>query len=220
MDDPTVRLAQLSVRRGPTLALDGVDATFPTASTTALVGPNGSGKSTLLDVLAGALPATSGRVTGLAGVAVAYVPQHSAVTPDLPITVGETIAMGRWRERGLLGRLRPGDRAVVAECATLLGLTDLLAAPLSQLSGGQRQRALVAQGLATRAAVLLVDEPTAGVDETTRRALLGALETEAARGAVVVHATHDEDAIARADHVLALRDGRVDDRDPLPLRRG
>ncbi|WP_222195153.1 ATP-binding cassette domain-containing protein [Modestobacter italicus] len=220
MNALTVRLAELSVRRGPTLALADVDAAFPAGSTTALVGHNGSGKSTLLDVLAGALPATGGRVTGLAGVPVAYVPQHSAVTPDLPITVGETIAMGRWRERGLLGRLRPGDRAVVAECAALLGLTALLAAPLSRLSGGQRQRALVAQGLAARAAVLLVDEPTAGVDDATRRALLAALGAEAARGAVVVHATHDEEAIARADHVLALRDGRVDVRRLSPVGPG
>jgi zinc/manganese transport system ATP-binding protein len=210
VESPTVRLERLTVRRGATLALDGVDAVLPAAAVTVLVGPNGSGKSTLLDVLAGALPATSGQVVGLRQLTVAYVPQHSAVTPDLPITVAETVAMGRWRERGLLGRLRAGDRAVVDRCVELMGLQDLRAAPLARLSGGQRQRALVAQGLAARADVLLVDEPTAGVDDTTRRALLDALDAEAARGAVVVHATHDEPAVARAGHRLALRDGRVE----------
>ena len=212
MDVPAVRLEQLTVRRGTTLALDRVDAVFPAAAVTVLVGPNGSGKSTLLDVLAGALPATTGRVLGLRQLTVAYVPQHSALTPDLPITVAETVAMGRWRDRGLLGRLRSSDRAVIARSVELMGLQDLLAAPLSRLSGGQRQRALVAQGLATRADVLLVDEPTAGVDDATRHALLSALAGEAARGAVVVHATHDELAVARADHLLALGSGRVTDR--------
>jgi zinc/manganese transport system ATP-binding protein len=209
VDIPTVLLEQLTVRRGATLALDGVDAVLPAAAVTALVGPNGSGKSTLLDVLAGALPATSGQVVGLRPLTVAYVPQHSALTPDLPITVAETVAMGRWRERGLLGRLRAEDRAVVDRCVELMDLRDLLAAPLTRLSGGQRQRALVAQGLAVRADVLLVDEPTAGVDDATRIALLDALATEAGRGAVVVHATHDELAVSRADHLLALRAGRV-----------
>ena len=212
-------LEQLTVRRGAVLALEDVDAHLPGAAVTALVGPNGSGKSTLLDVLAGVLPPTAGRVRGLARLSVAYVPQHSAVTPDLPITVAETVTMGRWRERGLLGRLRAEDRAVVDRCVELMGLGDLLVAPLSRLSGGQRQRALVAQGLASRADVLLVDEPTAGVDDATRQALLGALAAEAARGAVVVHATHDEQAVARADHLLALRNGRVDAHPAVLLRR-
>ena len=161
-------LDRLTVRRGAVTALDEVTTGLPAAAVTALVGPNGSGKSTLLDVLAGVLPPTGGRVRGLVRLSVAYVPQHSAVTPDLPITVAETVAMGRWRERGLLGRLRAEDRAVVDRCVELMGLGDLLVAPLSRLSGGQRQRALVAQGLACRADVLLVDEPTACVDFSTR----------------------------------------------------
>ena len=204
-----VRLATLTVHRGATLALDGVTAAFPPATTTAVTGANGSGKSTLLDVLAGVLSPTAGQVSGLERAGVAYVPQHSAVTDDLPITVGETVAMGRWRVRGLLGRLRADDRALVHECARLLGLQHLLATPLSALSGGQRQRALVAQGLAARADVLLVDEPTASVDEATREAVLDALAAEAARGAVVVHATHDDGAVERADQVLRLAAGRL-----------
>ncbi|WP_369138130.1 zinc ABC transporter ATP-binding protein AztA [Modestobacter versicolor] len=210
MDTPPVQLRSLSVRRGPTLALDDVTAGFPAAATTVLTGPNGSGKSTLLDVLAGTLAPTGGQVTGLSRGSVAYVPQHSAVPEQLPITVGEVVAMGRWRERGLLGRLRPADRALVAECTERMGLADLLAKPLAELSGGQRQRVLVAQGLACRADVLLVDEPTSSVDEATRSAVLDALAAEAARGVVVVHATHDAAAVDRADHVLALRGGRVD----------
>lgn len=117
--------------------------------------------------------------------------------------------MGRWRNRGLCRRLRSSDRAVVAECPRVTGLSGLARTPLSRLSGGQRQRALVAQGLACRAGVLLVDEPTANVDEHTREALVMALAAEAARGAVVVHATHDAAAVERADHVVTLVAGRV-----------
>ena len=204
-----VQLTSLTVRRGSTTALDDVTAAFPAGCLTAVTGANGSGKSTLLDVLAGVLAPTAGRVTGLDGAAVAYVPQHSAVTDDLPITVGETVAMGRWRDRGLWGRLRADDRALVHACAATMGLTDLLGTPLAALSGGQRQRTLVAQGLAARADVLLVDEPTASVDEATRWAVLDALDAEAARGAVVVHATHDTAAMDRATAVLPLATGRV-----------
>jgi len=217
MTPPCVQLELLTVRRGATLALDAVSATFPAAATTALVGANGSGKSTLLEVVAGTLAPTSGRAVVRQSAGIAYVPQHSTVPDELPITVAETVTMGRWRERGLLGRLRAADRAVVAECAARMGLQDLLARPLATLSGGQRQRALVAQGLACRADVLLVDEPTASVDEATRLAVLDALAAEAARGAVVVHATHDAASIDRADHVLTLSAGRVQ---PLASRLG
>ncbi|WP_369256128.1 ATP-binding cassette domain-containing protein [Geodermatophilus amargosae] len=177
---------------------------------TALVGANGAGKSTLLDVLAGVRRPTAGRVHGLDGLTVAYVPQRSAVPDDLPLTVGDTVAMGRWRERGPWRRLRAADRALIASSAGRLGLTGLLGTPLSAVSGGQRQRALVAQGLAARADVLLVDEPTAGVDAGTQAAVLEALAAEAIRGAVVVHATHEPAAVESADRLLALAAGRVD----------
>ncbi|NEM08591.1 zinc ABC transporter ATP-binding protein AztA [Geodermatophilus normandii] len=210
MTPSAVVVERLSVRRGEVLALDGVDAVLPAGTVTALVGVNGAGKSTLLDVLAGVLQPTTGRARGLDRLTVAYVPQRSAVPDDLPLTVADTVAMGRWRERGPWRRLRTSDRALIAACADQLDLTGLLGSPLSAVSGGQRQRALVAQGLVARADVLLVDEPTAGVDAATQRAVLRALASEAARGAVVVHATHEPAAVESADRVLALAAGRVD----------
>nr|WP_243850441.1 zinc ABC transporter ATP-binding protein AztA [Modestobacter marinus] len=199
----------LSVRRGAVLALDGVTTGLRAGTVTALVGPNGAGKSTLLDVLAGVLPPTGGRIERPRGSSVAYVPQHGTVSAQLPLTVGDTLAMGCWRERGPWRRLRRSDRARIAECADRLGLTPLLHRPLAAVSGGQRQRALVAQGLVARADVLLVDEPTAGVDAATQDALLDALRAEAGRGAAVLHATHEDAAVAHADTVLALDQGRV-----------
>ncbi|MGY1771586.1 zinc ABC transporter ATP-binding protein AztA [Blastococcus sp. SYSU D00813] len=209
MPPTAIEFDDLSVRRGEVLALDGVCACLPPAAVTAVVGANGAGKSTLLDVLAGVLHPTSGCVDGLCGRTIAYVPQRSAVPDHLPLTVGDTIAMGRWRERGPWRRLRAGDRALVAAVAGELGLTGLLGSPLATVSGGQRQRALLAQGLVARADVLLVDEPTAGVDAATQQAVLQALAAEAERGAVVVHATHEPAAVDRADAVLALSAGRV-----------
>ena len=209
MDLPAVAVEQLTVRRGDTLALDAVDALLPAGEVTALVGANGAGKSTLLDVLAGVLRPAAGRVRGLEGAALAYVPQRSAVPDDLPLTVRDTVAMGRWRRLGPWRRARARDRAAVEAAAARLGLTALLDAPLSAVSGGQRQRALVAQGLVAEADVLLVDEPTAGVDAATQAAVLEALAGEAARGAVVVHATHEPAAVTAAGSVLALVGGRV-----------
>ena len=211
MAPPALAVRDLTVHRGSAVALEAVTAELPPCCVTALVGPNGAGKSTLLDVLAGVLAPTSGCVERPRGLSVAYVPQHSAVSADLPLTIADTLAMGRWRERGPWRRLRREDRDLIAECADRLGLTPLLDRPLSEVSGGQRQRALVAQGLVARADVLLVDEPTAGVDTDTQLVVLEALASEAARGAAVVHATHESSAVACADQVLALAGGRVAD---------
>ncbi len=210
MAPPALAVRDLTVQRGSTTALEAVTAELPACCVTALVGPNGAGKSTLLDVLAGVLAPTSGCVERPRGLTVAYVPQHSAVSPDLPLTVADTLAMGRWRERGPWRRLRREDREIVAACADRLGLTPLLDRPLSAVSGGQRQRALVAQGLVARADVLLVDEPTAGVDAATQAVVLEVLAGEADRGAAVVHATHESAAVDCADRVLALVSGRAD----------
>ncbi|GHE07064.1 zinc ABC transporter ATP-binding protein AztA [Klenkia taihuensis] len=206
---PVVDLDRLCVRRGDVHALADVTARLRPGVVTALVGHNGAGKSTLLDVLAGVRPPTSGRVLGLRGRSVAYVPQRSAVPDDLPVTVGDVLAMGRWREVGPWRRLGAADRALVAQVADRLELAGLLRRPLSSVSGGQRQRALVGQGLVARADVLLVDEPTAGVDTGTREALLAAIADEAGRGALVVHATHEQAAVDRAGAVLALDAGRL-----------
>jgi zinc/manganese transport system ATP-binding protein len=201
---------ELTVHRGRTTVLDAVTVDLPAGAVTALVGPNGAGKSTLLDVLAGVLTPTSGSLECAGRPSVAYVPQHSTTPAELPLTIADTLAMGRWRDRGLWRRLGRADHDLIAACAAQLDLASLLARPLSAVSGGQRQRALVAQGLVARADVLLVDEPTAGVDAASQAIVLEALAGEAARGAVVVHATHEREAIAAADRVVALACGRVE----------
>lgn len=200
--DPAVRVAALAVHRGDRTVLDRVDATFPAGAVTALTGPNGSGKSTLLDALAGVVAPAAGAVTRPGG-GVAYVVQ--AVPPSaLPLTVRATVAMGRWRGKPWWRPLGRYDRDVVDAQLGRMRVADLADRSLDELSGGQRQRTLVALGLAQRAPVLLVDEPTAGVDAASAALVVAALAEEAARGAVVVHAAHDPVAVAAADRVVTL----------------
>ena len=193
-------------------ALDDVSATIPPASVTAIHGSNGSGKSTLLAVIAGVHRPSHGTVT-VGGTPlttrVAFVAQRSQVPDGLPLTVRDVVTMGRWAVRGAWRPLRRDDRDIIAESITALGLDALVSRPLHTLSGGQRQRALVAQGLAQRAGILLLDEPTVGLDDEARDLIDAAISRERQRGVAVVHATHDADVIASADHRIHLSAGRV-----------
>lgn len=178
-------------------------------SMTALVGPNGSGKSTLLGVLAGVITATSGRLQYGEETPPAFVPQRGAVGDTLPLTARQTVEMGRWGERGPWRRLTRRDRAVVDSAMERLGVADLGARQLGELSGGQRQRVLIAQGLAQRSDLLLLDEPTTGLDPGARRRITALLTGLVADGTTVVQATHDLEAARSADACLLLSDGRL-----------
>ena len=171
---------------------------------TALTGPNGSGKSSLLGLVAGVIPPTAGTVERNLPGRVAFVAQRSAVADALPLTVRQTVSMGRWSDLGMLRRPTSADRTIVDHTLDLLGIRHLARAPLGDVSGGQRQRALVAQGLAARTQLLLLDEPTTGIDDAGRDLVFAALRDARDRGVTVVLATHDTDAAAIADDTLAL----------------
>jgi zinc/manganese transport system ATP-binding protein len=210
-----VRLDDLYAGYGRTDVLKGVSAQIPEGAVTALVGPNGAGKSTLLGVLAGTVPLRSGKVTpdrnarGVRPVRPAFVVQRSAVSDTLPLTVRAAVAMGRWAHRGPWRPLTRRDRAVVARCMERTGVADLAHRGLGELSGGQRQRALIAQGLAQEADLLLLDEPSAGLDQEARERIGRTIAEIAAEGTTVVHATHFAEEARGADHILTLDRGRV-----------
>ena len=187
--------------------LQEVSVRFPAGAVTAVVGANGSGKSTVLSVLAGVLQPAAGEVERPGRPAL--VVQHDAVPALLPITVRETVEMGRWPGQRTWQRLSREDRAVVEGCLARLDLGSLADRRLSALSGGQRQRALLAQALARETDLLLLDEPTAALDVPAQRAISGILREIADSGVTVVHATHDLDEARRADHCVLLRRGRV-----------
>ncbi|MFI8510052.1 zinc ABC transporter ATP-binding protein AztA [Streptomyces sp. NPDC085460] len=184
-------------------------AEIPELATTALVGPNGSGKSTLLGVLAGVIHPTSGTLRRTGDRPPAFVPQRGATGDTLPLTVRQTVEMGRWGERGPWRRLTRQDHAAVDAALDRLDIRDLAARQLGELSGGQRQRALIAQGLAQGSDLLLLDEPTTGLDPGARDRIGALLTSLAADGVTVVQATHDLEAARTADACLLLRDGRL-----------
>ncbi|MFJ6912595.1 zinc ABC transporter ATP-binding protein AztA [Streptomyces sp. NPDC101133] len=182
---------------------------IPALAMTTLVGPNGSGKSTLLGVLAGVITPTSGRLRYAQGRPPAFVPQRGAVGDALPLTARQTVEMGRWGERGLWRRPSRHDREVVDSAMARLGVADLAARQLGELSGGQRQRVLIAQGLAQQSDLLLLDEPTTGLDPESRERITVLLTDLVADGTTVVQATHDLEAARAADACLLLGDGRL-----------
>lgn len=202
-----IELDRVGAHRGTAVVLADVSCALPAGAVTALVGDNGSGKSTLLELLAGVLP-HDGEVVG-APERRALVVQRTDLGDRLPLTVRATVAMGLWRERGLLGRLRAADRARVDAALDVVGMRSLADRALAGLSGGQRQRALVAQGLVQHAPLTLLDEPTASADAASRDRIDAAMRALADAGSTVVVATHDRASLARADHAVLLDRGRV-----------
>ncbi|WP_067696379.1 zinc ABC transporter ATP-binding protein AztA [Nocardia jejuensis] len=208
-DAPAIRIDALSAGYPGRTVLQGVSAEIPSGRITAVVGPNGSGKSTLLSVLAGVLAPVSGTIERASRCRPALVVQHSAVPLTLPITVRQTVAMGRWSQRGPWRRLTRHDRLVVRICLDRLGIAELADRRLGALSGGQRQRALLAQALAQESDLLLLDEPASGLDADARRDISELLVELADTGVTVVQATHDDAEASRAHHRLLLHDGHV-----------
>ena len=204
-----IRLTGLTAGYAGRPALHQLDAEIPALTITALVGPNGSGKSTLLGVLAGVIQPTAGELHRNGGRPPAFVPQRGAVGDALPLTVRQTVEMGRWGDRGPWRRLTARDHATVDAALDRLGIGDLAPRQLGELSGGQRQRALIAQGLAQESDLLLLDEPTTGLDPEARDRIRELLTELVADGVTVVQATHDLAAARAADVCLLLQDGRI-----------
>ncbi|MGB3411705.1 MAG: metal ABC transporter ATP-binding protein [Microthrixaceae bacterium] len=192
----------LTLAHGDVVALSGVSFDLPVGSLVAFIGPNGSGKSTLLDAIAGPLKPRSGHIS--APEFIAYVFQSTLTPAHLPLTVREVVTMGRYRRTGLVGRLGPQGKAAIADAMERLEITDLSGRQLHELSGGQRQRVLVAQGLAAKAELLLLDEPMIGLDLVSQEQILDVLDDERSEGRTVIFTTHDMAEAKLADLVVLL----------------
>lgn len=189
--------------------IDGLDVEFHAGALTAIQGANGSGKSTLLGLLAGTLRPSRGVVRLAGTVRPALVLQHSAASQALPVTVKAAVEMGCWGSRPWLRRLGGQERGEVAGLLERLGLAGMAHRQLADLSGGQRQRVLLAQGLAQRASLLLLDEPTAGVDAQSHARIRNIIADELARGVTVIEVTHSDADAAQAARVLVMEGGRL-----------
>ena len=184
----------------------------------ALLGANGSGKSTLIRAAIGLVPLDAGEVE-LFGTPLSrfrawhrlgYVPQHSRAVAGVPATVQEVVMSGRLSRRPLVGLARRADHDAVAGAVSRVGLLDRLRSPLAELSGGQQQRALIARALAGDADLLVMDEPTSGVDHDNQEslaALLGGLVNDGASILLVAHELGPMRDLV--DRVVVLDDGLV-----------
>ncbi|MFZ9773586.1 MAG: metal ABC transporter ATP-binding protein, partial [Ilumatobacteraceae bacterium] len=133
-----------------------------------------------------------------------YLPQHPVSSHTLPLRARDIVAMGRYAHLGLFRRATGTDRSIVREAMQRTGAVEFEHQPLRELSGGQQQRTHLAQVLARQAEVLLLDEPTAGLDLSGKRAVADVIASERARGVTVVLATHDLHDAESATAVMLL----------------
>ena len=212
-----LRARDVSVELGGLPVLRGVDLTVRPGEVVALLGGNGSGKSTLVRALLGLVPLSRGSVE-LFGAPlrrfrtwgdVGYVPQRSAAAPA-GAKVREVVASGRLAHRRPFVPPRAADRAAVAAALAAVDLTDRAGDDLGVLSGGQQQRVLIARALATEPRLLVLDEPTAGVDLAHQEVLTQVLAELVAAGTAVLVVLHDIGSLAGlVDRGVVLREGRV-----------
>mgnify|MGYP006275499573 CR=1 FL=1 len=214
--DAPLALRGLTVSYGEKPAVFSVDATFPAHAMSAIIGPNGAGKSTLLKAALGVIPRLSGEVyvfgqpVEAARARIAYVPQRASVDWDFPTTVMDVVQMGLYRKVGLLGRLSGQMTARAKECLDRVGMADFAQRQIGQLSGGQQQRVFLARALAQEADLYLLDEPFAGVDAATERAIIDVLKLLKAEGKAVVAVHHDLSTVRDYfDHVFLINVRRI-----------
>jgi ABC-type Mn2+/Zn2+ transport system ATPase subunit len=189
-----VRLDRVTCRYGSEPVLVDVDLAVAEGEFVGIVGPSGSGKTTLLRTIMGVVTPVVGTVRRRGGVSLAYVPQTETVNWNFPVTVGECVLMAR-RGRTLPWPSR-AERAEVSQILDRLGLGNLEGRHIRQLSGGQQQRVFIARALLRRPQLLLMDEPTAGVDVKTRHEILHVLHELNADGLAIVLTTHDLNGVA------------------------
>jgi manganese transport system ATP-binding protein len=214
--DDAVVARDLVVRYDDFTALVGATLTVHYGEALGVVGPNGSGKSTLLKTIAGLLTPTRGelRVLGLQPRrlppgTIAYVPQVEAVDWSFPATVWDVVAMGRFARLRFWQRFGARDRDVVRGALEAVNMGALGDRHIANLSGGQQQRAFVARAIAQEPRLLLLDEPTTGVDAETEEALRTVVRVLVDGGLPVIMATHDLDRVDDWFDRLLVLDRRV-----------
>ena len=195
-------------------ALEGINIDVKQKDLIALIGPNGAGKSTLLKVILGLIKPTSGTVKLFGSKDlnknlkyVGYVPQSAqARDPNLPFSVYETVLLGRTPVAGLLHGMGAKDRQKVDETLKMFGIYELKDRKIGQLSGGQSQRVFLAKAMVAEPKLLLLDEPTSGVDTSSKKDFYNILDQlNKEREITVILSSHDIGVITKiANRVLCL----------------
>jgi len=203
--------------------LHGVDFTLGADEFVAVLGANGSGKSTLVKALVGLLPLSGGTLRVFGETAfrdrarIGYVPQRVTAASGVPATVREVVLSGRTPRASRLRRLGAHDRRAASDAVAAVGLGDRAGDPVGTLSGGQQQRVLIARALAGEPDVLVLDEPTAGVDAESQEAFGRTLRLLRERGVAVLLVSHHLGPLAElVDRVVVVSAGEVSYDGPVP----
>ncbi len=215
---PFVELEEVDFSYGEIRVLEGINLTVEAGDFLGIIGPNGSGKTTLLRIMLGLLEPDHGRVRlfghppssfrqwGRLG----YVPQKATLDPALPATVQEVVATGLVPALGLWGRVRAAERRRIQEVLAHVGMDAHAGARIGALSTGQQQRVLIARALVSNPEMLILDEPTGGVDpeaQTSFYALLHHLNRE--RDVTLILVSHDIGVVAKEVTKLACLNRRL-----------
>lgn len=199
---PALSVRNLTVAYDRRPVLWSIDYASPSSGLTAIVGPNGAGKSTFIKACLDLVPRLSGEVRFFGEPLrkrrrqVGYVPQRSSVDWQFPVTVLEVVSMGRY---GFIGWCLPVSRRhrnAAMECLEKVGMADFAGRQIGQLSGGQQQRVFLARALAQEAQIYFMDEPFAGVDAATERAVIDVLKSLDDEGKTVICVHHDLQTVA------------------------
>ena len=211
MNPPILDVHDVTVAYQRKPVLWDVDLTIDEPRLIGIVGPNGAGKSTLIKAILGLVPLVSGSVELLGQPVsqqrrrIGYVPQRESVDWDFPVSVLDVVLMGTYGRLGWFRRPGRRDRAAARECLAQVGLQDLERQQIGQLSGGQQQRTFLARALAQQAEVYFMDEPFAGVDAATERAILTLLQQLRRQGKTIFVVHHDLRTVpSYFDHVVLL----------------
>lgn len=185
---PLIEFQNATLGYGRKVVLQNISFTINAGDYFGMVGPNGAGKTTLLRAILGTLKPLSGEVKIHAPAAeplrFGYVPQRDTIDQIMPYTVQEVVMMGRYRQIGIFHKPQTRDRDIVLESLQHVDIADLRDRPFKNLSGGQKQRVLIARALASKPAVLILDEPTNGMDLSSRIAILE-----------LIHKLHEHDRL-------------------------
>ena len=213
-----LELKDVTVFYGRLLVLDRINLQVKRGDFLALLGPNGAGKTTLIKVVLGLLTPSRGCVSVFgkplplskeAQKKIGYVPQISSVDLRFPIQVFDVVLMGRYAHVGLLKRPRTVDKEKTWEVLEQVGLVEKAKEPLSRLSGGQRQRVFVARALVSEPELLLLDEPTTGVDIGVRDGLFELLNQLQDQGMTLLVVSHDIGVVSQHVNQVACLNQRL-----------
>ncbi|WP_026568801.1 MULTISPECIES: metal ABC transporter ATP-binding protein [Sediminibacillus] len=198
-------------------ALEHVSFSVPEGSLTGIIGPNGAGKSTLIKAALQLIPARSGSVEVFGQPyktqkqLIGYVPQRSEVDWDFPTNALDIVLMGRYRQIGWFKRATNKDIEWARACLEKVGMEEFAKRQISQLSGGQQQRVFLARALAQDASIYFMDEPFAGVDAATEKAIIQLMKDWKQQGKTVLVVHHDLSTVEDYfDHVLLLNKRPID----------